>query len=81
MVEGLALDPAKKQSLLTNELKYFFMAKSEFEAFNEKADFSDKEFNDTFIHRWQIDAERTRIYLELRERDWEAEPSYMDLDF
>lgn len=81
LFEALPLESAMKESMRDSVMSYIYLAKKEFEAFNEKADYSDKAFLPIVVHRFQVDAERTRIFLELRERDWEADIPFLEMDF
>lgn len=81
MVETIRLPEKTVQRLLSDELMYMFIIQKEVEAVNEKGDYSDKQLLEFLINRFQTDAERTRIFLELRERDWEAIPYYLEADF
>ena len=81
LFEGLPLEPSMRESMRDSVMSYIYLDKKEFEDFNGKGDFSNRTFNEIFVHRFQVDAERTRIFLELRERDWEAEINFLELDF
>jgi hypothetical protein len=81
LFENLPLEVDRKESMRDSVMSYMYLAKNEYERFNRAGDYSDMAFNEILIHRFQVDAERTRIFLELRERDWEANVNFLELDF
>lgn len=76
-----SIEPDKKEELKKGLMWYMYESRRFFEEFNQRGDYSEVDYLPILIHRFQVDAERTRIYLELWERDTEATVDFLALDF
>jgi hypothetical protein len=81
LFEALPIAPYRKDRMDDNEMEYMNLSRKDFRLFNSVGDYSDIETMQAMINKFQANAERTRIYLELRERDWDAEINFAELDF
>lgn len=75
------IEPEQKEEMKEGVMWYMYEDREFFKDFNQHADYRDHIHLSNIIHRFQLDAERTRIYLELWERDKEAKIDYLALDF
>jgi len=81
LFESLPIEEEQKQEMKEGVMWYMYENRRFFDDYNKRGDYSDIEYLPNIIHRFQLDAERTRIYLELWERDKQAKIDYLALDF
>lgn len=81
LFDALPISSERKQRMLYGEMYYMETARTDIESFHKEGNYDDIELLVAIINRFKVDAERTRIFLELRERDWDAEINFAELDF
>lgn len=81
LFESLPIEQEQKEEMEDGMMWYMYENRRFFDDFNTRGDYSDEAYLPIIIDRFQKDAERTRIYIELWEQDKEAKIDYLALDF
>ena len=81
LFESLPIEEEQREEMKEGVMWYMYENRRFFDNFNTRNDYLDAEYLPIIIDRFQKDTERTRIYIELWEKDKETKTDYLALDF